>query len=91
LAGTEGPPAEKTGLKLSVPQKKDPIKLLAPMITPWRSAALRAADQRRQFLVPVAIFWWCAGQPQTHTGERHTLTLTGDDLGATRRGKVTDS
>jgi hypothetical protein len=32
-----------------------PIKFLAPMVTPRRSAVLLAADQRRQFLVPVVV------------------------------------
>jgi len=40
---------------LEGPAKEGPIKFLAPMVTPGHSAVLRAADHRRQFLVPVVV------------------------------------
>jgi hypothetical protein len=42
-------------IRIIGPAKEGPIKFLTPMVTPGRSAVLRAADQRRQFLVPVVV------------------------------------
>ena len=49
------PMRRENRIRITAPAKEGPIKFLAPMVTPRRSAVLLAANQRRQFLVPVVV------------------------------------